>query len=325
MEIEIDLSTPESPAHPQPPRLGLAQLARLIHDVHAGGIKPASAAPGLPTGWSSDPQSPIARLAGASVHEWSGLGPWYADQAGPLAARRWSPPMSVLVHLAWQAVAAPLAGPGHVVWIGRACWPYARQLVRTPASTPGTSAPIDRRLLDRSLFVDTPNDASRLWAIDLCLRSPAATLVIADGSRLSMTASRRLQLAAEAGGSGGDGPSHVGGLALLARPAWELAAISSSATRWTVSPEICSGSRGPCWRVRLQRLKGSLSLSTPPAAEPPSTLTLPPVQSIPARTPPWPTHQRSWLLEWDHDHACCRLSADPAHRPAQSPPLTRSA
>ena len=99
-------------------------------------------------------------------------------------------------------------------------------------------------LLMRSLFIDPPDNASRLWAIDLALRSAAVNVVIADGSQLKMAEARRLQLAAERGRA----------LALLARPSWEGAELSAASTRWRVrrSP---SSSSAPRWIVELLRCK----------------------------------------------------------------------
>jgi hypothetical protein len=101
-------------------------------------------------------------------------------------------------------------------------------------------------LLFRSLFIHPPDDASRLWAIDLALRSSAASVVIADGSKLKMAESRRLQLAAERGRA----------LALLARPSWEGAELSAAATRWRVH-RTPSPSSAPRWIVELLRCKQS--------------------------------------------------------------------
>ncbi|MFO0874641.1 MAG: hypothetical protein U0575_11820 [Phycisphaerales bacterium] len=100
----------------------------------------------------------------------------------------------------------------------------------------------DRTLLRASLFVDIAeriraggSNASgfgahepdaRLWAIDLALRCTGVALVVADGRGLDMAATRRLQLAAEAGQTVG----------LLARAPDERATLSAAATRWLVRP-----------------------------------------------------------------------------------------
>jgi hypothetical protein len=107
-----------------------------------------------------------------------------------------------------------------------------------------------RALLQRSIFVDPPDNASRLWAIDQAFRSRAVAVAIADGTGVNMQHSRRLQLAAEAGGS----------LCLLARPVKELDVLSASATRWLVRP-MPSPVFKPRWIVELLRCRGRLPAS----------------------------------------------------------------
>lgn len=106
----------------------------------------------------------------------------------------------------------------------------------------------DEALLARSIFVDPPDDRARLWAIDLCLRAPSVAVVVADGRGLSMAASRRLQLAAEAGNT----------LALLARPAAERRTLSAAATRWHVHRTLVAerDASRPRWMLELLRCKG---------------------------------------------------------------------
>ncbi|MEQ9095176.1 MAG: hypothetical protein RIE32_02815 [Phycisphaerales bacterium] len=132
---------------------------------------------------------------------------------------------------------------GLIVWIGRRCWPYPPALV-----SPGVGTAGDAGLLERSVYVDPPTREDRLWAMDVALRSPAAAVVVADARGLSMAGSRRLQLAAEAGGAVG----------LLARRPDERGEISAAATRWLVSPGPPEGAdpARPTWTLRLLRRKG---------------------------------------------------------------------
>lgn len=171
-------------------------------------------------------------------------------------------PMCLLTELAHRA----LAMHGNVFWVGQTCLPYPRALFRAANTPPQplisqrthniTEAhladpdlaldlppPVDRQLLDRSIIVDPPRN-ERLWAIDTIVRSPATTAVIADGSGMDMTATRRLQLAAEAGKA----------LVLLYRPARELAMPSAAAYRWLVEPTV-SPTDHPRWQVQLRRCK----------------------------------------------------------------------
>lgn len=147
-----------------------------------------------------------------SVHEWFG-----EDPAAVLLSR--------------LARRTPGRG-GRTAWIGRACWAH-----------PGWSE------TPSSLFVDPASDGERVWAIDLALRCRGVACVIADGSGIDMPASRRLQLAAKAGGT----------LGLLVRPLTDLSELSAARTRWRVTPAPNPDARfypEPRWTVELLRCKG---------------------------------------------------------------------
>lgn len=163
---------------------------------------------------------------------------------------------------------------GLVLWIGRRCWPYPPGLV-------GPSG--DARLLKRSVYVDPPTREDRLWAMDVALRSPAAAVVVADARGLSMAGSRRLQLAAEAGGA----------IGLLARRPDERGEISAAATRWLVSPgspDALDHAR-PTWTLRLLRRKGLR---------------------------PMTEDARDWTVRLDDGTRLVSVDADAADRPAAS-------
>lgn len=168
--------------------------------------------------------------AGGAAGGTGGAGVAHVRQSG-FEAPLWVPPIAVLLHLARRGLSK--GSPRRVVWIGRRCWPYPG----TPRADP---------LLRRSIFVDPPDDAARLWAIDLAARCPAAAVVVADGSGLEMAATRRLQLAAEAGSA----------LVLCARPPGELKRLSAAATRWVVHSAPAPG-MSPRWIVELVRCKGA--------------------------------------------------------------------
>lgn len=178
-----------------------------------------------------DVRSGSALSLSAGTHEWFG-----AEDVDGIAA----PPLALLADLARRKIREPASG-GYVVWIGRACWPYPHALCsRVPDLDTDTS------LLARSLFVDPPDHATRVWAIDLALRSVGAMLVIADGSGLSMAESRRLQLAASSSGTAG----------VLVRPERDQAEISAARTRWLVEPACETGILDQAWTVHLLRCKG---------------------------------------------------------------------
>jgi hypothetical protein len=146
-----------------------------------------------------------------------GVHEWFLDWSGDT----WAPPLGVLVRVIRETA-------GHLFWIGRKCWPNPDAL--------------GEALLRRSVFVDPPDDAERLWAIDQAARIPG--VVVADGSGLDMAASRRLQLACEAGG----------GLVLCARPAGDLRRLSAAMARWVV--RHVPDPDGPRWSVEMVRFKG---------------------------------------------------------------------
>ncbi|MCA9285396.1 MAG: hypothetical protein KDA22_09290, partial [Phycisphaerales bacterium] len=226
----------------------------------------SATAPRLRTGWPAIDDALGGGLVLHGVHEWFGIASDGETRSFAAPGRRrgcqWLPPLSVLVHLAWQAVdgagatdpdgdsdgdsdggdsrrTAERMGPAMpakvVLWIGRACWPGMRSMTRprvipVPVPVPRRDSDRhidmqDRTLLNRSLLLDAHDASERLWAIDLGLRCPAVAAVIADASGFDMGATRRLQLAAEAGGA----------LAILARPPWELSRLSAASTRWRVT------------------------------------------------------------------------------------------
>ena len=193
----------------------------------------------LATGWTGVDAALAGGLRYGTLHEWLGV-----DAAEPDSAQQrlsdWRPPLSVLLHLARQALAHTPESAG-VFWIGRRVWPYGHALLASGAA-----------LCRASVFVDAPDAQQRFWAVDVALRHRGASLVvIADASGLKLALSRRWQLAAEAGGS----------LALLARPPWEQRELSAASTRWRVLAEPGESSC-PRWKTELVRCKGSHTHTT---------------------------------------------------------------
>jgi len=269
---------PCDPLAPSPPDPGqLHRLARLVHaiETRSDHPQPQDVPRSVPTGWHhpSFPPPPASLLRGI-IHEWFGPADPPHIPSASRQAEPWSPALCILTHFARQALAAADAASGGggsggaIIWIGRRCRPYP-PLLTGPA-------PDGPSLLNRSLFVDPPDDAARLWAIELALRSPASIAVIADGSRLSMSASRRLQLAAKVGTA----------LALIARPPGDLKQLSAAATRWTVHREP-SDSSGPRWSVELVRCKGMQAL--------------------------FETRHR-WIVEWNRAQSAVVVPAPLVHR-----------
>jgi len=128
-----------------------------------------------------------------------------------------TPPLLVLTHI---AACALRTGPGRLVlWIGQRVWPSVHALIE----------PDDPRrlLLASSVLIDPPDDAARLWAIDLALRSPAVAAVVADARGLDLAATRRLQLAASSGRTA---------IGLLVRGVRDAGQLSAAGARWHVAP-----------------------------------------------------------------------------------------
>lgn len=205
----------------------LAELSEKIRAVESMGRR-GHALTSIPTGWPA----PFDRMAKGVLHEW-----FCADERAPRSSQAWPAPLLIFAHLARLACdGSSVPASALLVWIGRRVWPQPQVL---------TTADADRRALRRSLLIDPASDAERLWAIDLCLRSPAVAAVMADAGGMTLAHSRRLQLAAEHGGS----------LALLARGAREMATPSTAAVRWRVRPAPSPNAR-PRWEIELRRCKG---------------------------------------------------------------------
>jgi protein ImuA len=148
------------------------------------------------------------------------------------------------------ALLGRLAADGHALWIGPRDDLYAPGL-----STLGLPP-------ERLIVVQAGARDARLWALEEALRSPGLTAVLAEVDRLTLTQSRRLQLAAEAKGV----------TAFLLRPlsadapsATPTAAPSAAMTRWRITslPEEAATDdassrawRTPRWRVELVRCRG---------------------------------------------------------------------
>ncbi len=156
------------------------------------------------------------------------------DAAGPSSPRASrtddAPPLLVLTHLASRSL---LTAPQRLVlWIGQRIWPSVHALIDRDDP--------HRALLTASVLIDPPDDASRLWAIDLALRSPGVAAVIADARGLDLAATRRLQLA------GASGATAIGLLVRSHRDAGELSAASA---RWRIAPVPVPRSDAPPQRT----------------------------------------------------------------------------
>jgi len=115
---------------------------------------------------------------------------------------------------------------------------------------------------EQIVFVETKKKQDLLWAMEEGLRSGQPALVIGEIDAVSLVASRRLQLAAEAGG--------VTAFLLntvvtkrICEKATATSATTVALTRWIVSSEAKDKSqrntmRGPQWRVDLAHCRGGV-------------------------------------------------------------------
>jgi protein ImuA len=171
-----------------------------------------------------------------------------------------------------------MADGGHVVWIG------PRDELFGPGLAELGLAP------ERLIVVRARPQKARLWALEEALRSPGLTAALAEVDQLSLTQSRRLQLAAETKGV----------TALLLRPPGVGATPSAAATRWQIAAapsETAGGPRRtsglPHWRIGLVRCRGG-------------------------RTGSW---RITWAKDgWHEVPDSLALAAEPADRPAPAHP-----
>ncbi|HET8727793.1 MAG TPA: damage-inducible mutagenesis protein [Alphaproteobacteria bacterium] len=128
----------------------------------------------------------------------------------------------------------------------------------------------------RLILAEAARPAETLWAMEEGLRCRGLSAVLSEGVAPDLTASRRLQLAAEAGGT----------LALMLTPT-ASPPTSAALTRWrVVTAQSMAEAGGPGrarWRVSLLRCRGG--------------------------TP------RDWHLEWDDEALCFSVAAALADRP----------
>jgi protein ImuA len=162
---------------------------------------------------------------------------------------------------------------------GRVLWCVIRQDLFAPAIALAGLAP------DRVIYVEAGDEKSVLACFEEALRHPKLGAVIAEVAHLSMTASRRLQLAAE--GSG------VIGLALRRwrrqADATEFRQPTAAMTRWRVSalpstPLPVPGVGRVRWRLELVRCRrGESACFEVEACDAQGRL------ALPAETGHWPT------------------------------------
>ena len=185
---------------------------------------------GLPIGIQAvDQHLPEVGLARGALHEVVGGGPDFRH--GAAAA-----------HFA-AAILARRKGP--VLWALR-----ARDLFAPALAAAGLHP-------DRLIFAETGDEAHVLAVAEEGLRHKGLAGVVAETARMTLTASRRLQLAAETSGVTalvirrwrGSGHLHLGGSAAATR--WRLTALASAPL------DGVPGVGDPRWRLELLRCRGA--------------------------------------------------------------------
>jgi protein ImuA len=134
---------------------------------------------------------------------------------------------------------------------------------------------------DALILVEADKPADLLWAMEEGARTQGLAAVVAEGMTPNLTASRRLQLAAEAGDA-----------LVLMLPTGRQAAPSSALTRWFVrslpSREEAGGPGLPRWQVELWRCRGGSQL-------------------------------RDWIVEWNDAAFSMSVVPELADRPLAAP------
>lgn len=108
---------------------------------------------------------------------------------------------------------------------------------------------------DRVVFAELNKERDALWAAEEALRSKAVSAVVADIANIDLTASRRLQLAAEHSGAG----------AFLLRINPKSISSSACVSRWqvkhaaSVAPDGLPGVGFPRWDVELLKVRNGRS------------------------------------------------------------------
>lgn len=219
----------------------LAELQRLVDRMQGAGGRAERA---LPLGLAEvDALLPGGGLARDCVHE---LGAADAGSAGCRAAVASFAAALAGRLLAGAEAASPLAAPPLCVWIA------ATRELHPPGLAAFGLAP------ERLIVVEVRRPADLPWAAEEVLRCGRGIgAVVAELPALDLTAARRLQLAAEAGGTTG---------LLLHSPRQRGAASlpGGAVTRWRIAPGPTPGDGLPglgprCWQVALERARNGRS------------------------------------------------------------------
>ena len=184
-------------------------------------------------GWAGD-DTPVLRLGPGEI---DGHLPWGGLPVGALHEIAAAESGMAGAASAFAAHLAALAGDGPVLWCEG-----ERVLDAGALHPPG----LRRFGLEpgRLVVARTANDAETLWAMEDGLRCGALAAAVGALAAISLTESRRLQRAAETGGTA----------ALMLRPAGAGAAPNAATTRWRVG--AAPSAEGGAWRLEMFRCRG---------------------------------------------------------------------
>jgi protein ImuA len=162
---------------------------------------------------------PHRGLAVAALHEVTCAGGEVNEETGGQAPADPSSEVAMLFFTAYLAARrsryianGQMNGSGAVLWICRRLTPHG----------PGLAA--SGLPMAQTIFVRVRDDEAALWAMEEALKCRSLSAVVAEVRRVGLSASRRLQLAAEAHGVTG----------LLLRPAYSSFAASAVHSRWRI-------------------------------------------------------------------------------------------
>lgn len=192
---------------------------------------------------------------------------------------------------------------------GLALWCRLKRPGRRSAAPYGPGLARFGLATERVIFAraSTPRDV--LWAMEEGLRSGRFAAVLGDGVAPDLTATRRLQLAAEAGGT----------TALLAFPDGEARSrLSAATTRWRIAAEPAERPDRPRWQVVLERCRGGgrrAPSSRPQAFSAPADA----ARRRSARAAQTAGDAAQWTLEWNHEALRLRVLAALADRSLAAP------
>lgn len=205
----------------------LAQLRQKIAKLEGRDFSPSR--PSLVSLQPSLKEFVENEVARKGLHEIAGLA-WDLEEAV----------LPACLALAWVAAHGKGKQARNVAWIA------SRPDLYAPGLLPFGLDP------DAALFIRTSNGKETLWALEEVLRSGSLKIAIAEVEELSLTASRRLALAAEKSGS----------IAFLLRR-WRLGGTArqedpiAALTRWRIypRPDLSNLQTSSCVQVDLWRQK----------------------------------------------------------------------